>query len=566
MNTTEYFKRTIQAYLEERAMEDELFAAKYDNPDKNIDDCVTYILNWVQKSGCNGFCDDEIYGQAIHYYEEKDIEVGKPLNCQVSVNHHIELTEEEKAQARQEAIRQYQQEQMNKMRNRDTAKRTSQRTDNRSTPTIIIRHVMKPRTKYQKQVVTSNKGLRPIKGAQMQWAFRECLDHYAFQLKHGQTTCMDCGHTWTTDEDADKCVCPKCKAKLEVQRTKRQKAMSSTYFSVLTERKGLQLMRAFQMKAYYRKGQKADIYCWEVARYWMNEKGKVEVMARKRTMGIYMDTFCYDSDIELRKDNTTYQHIASFPVCPDMKVIPQIWRNGFDGAFHGIEPLTLFKAMLTDHRIETMMKQCRYGHVRHFIDHPRHLETCWNAYKIANRNHYLITDIGKWADYICMLVEMGKDIRSPHYICPDNLEAEHDRISEKIRAKKEKERTEEEIRKALKNEDKFKEMKSRFFGLMFTDGNIVVRMLESVREHVLEGKAMHHCVGSGTNYSLNPDCIIFSARIAEQRVETVEFSLEQMKVVQCHGLQNKDTEHHADIINLVNSNARLIEQRMVATT
>lgn len=209
---------------------------------------------------------------------------------------------------------------------------------------------MKPRTKYQKQVVTSNKGLRPIKGAQMQWAFRECLDHYAFQLKHGQTTCMDCGHTWTTDEDADKCICPKCKAKLEVQRTKRQKAMSSTYFSVLTERKGLQLMRAYQMKAYYRKGQKADIYCWEVARYWWNEKGKVEVMARKRTMGIYMDTFCYDSDIELRKDNTTYQHIASFPVCPDMKVIPQIWRNGFDGAFHGIEPLTLFKAMLTDHR------------------------------------------------------------------------------------------------------------------------------------------------------------------------------------------------------------------------
>ena len=149
----------------------------------------------------------------------------------------------------------------------------------------------------------------------------------------------------------------------------------------------------------------------------------------------------------------------------------------------------------------------------------------------------------------------------------DNLEAEHDRISEKIRAKKEKERTEEEIRKALKNEGQVQgNTKSRFFGLMFTDGNIVVRMLESVREHVLEGKAMHHCVGSGTNYSLNPDCIIFSARIAEQRVETVEFSLEQMKVVQCHGLQNRNTEHHADIINLVNSNARLIEQRMVATT
>lgn len=130
MNSTEYFKRTIQAYLEERAMEDELFAAKFDNPDKSIDDCITYILNWVQRSGCNGFCDDEIYGQAIHYYEEKDIEVGKPLDCKVMVNRHIELTEEEKAQARQDAIRQYQQEQLCKMRSRESAKRTSQRTAN----------------------------------------------------------------------------------------------------------------------------------------------------------------------------------------------------------------------------------------------------------------------------------------------------------------------------------------------------------------------------------------------------------------------------------------------------
>ena len=39
-------------------------------------------------------------------------------------------------------------------------------------------------------------------------------------------------------------------------------------------------------------------------------------LAHLRKSSIYM-MFCYDSDIELRKDNTTYQHIASFPVCPD---------------------------------------------------------------------------------------------------------------------------------------------------------------------------------------------------------------------------------------------------------
>lgn len=87
MNGTDHFKRTIQAYLDSRAAEDKLFAVSYHKPNKSIDECVTYILNWVQKSGCNGFTDGEIYSQAVHYYDEDDIEVGKPLQCQVVVNH-----------------------------------------------------------------------------------------------------------------------------------------------------------------------------------------------------------------------------------------------------------------------------------------------------------------------------------------------------------------------------------------------------------------------------------------------------------------------------------------------
>lgn len=70
----------------------------------------------MQKSGCNGFADDEIFGMAIHYYEENEIEVGKPINCQMVVNHMVELTEEEKEQARQDAIERLRQEEMAKLR------------------------------------------------------------------------------------------------------------------------------------------------------------------------------------------------------------------------------------------------------------------------------------------------------------------------------------------------------------------------------------------------------------------------------------------------------------------
>ena len=88
---TDYFKLTIQNYLDARAREDELFAPRYANPKKNIDDCCTFIINQVRQSGCNGFADEEIYSMALHYYDEEDIDIGKPVSCKVVVNHTVEL-------------------------------------------------------------------------------------------------------------------------------------------------------------------------------------------------------------------------------------------------------------------------------------------------------------------------------------------------------------------------------------------------------------------------------------------------------------------------------------------
>lgn len=115
MKASNHFKNTIKAYLDQRAETDVLFSFQYSKPEKSIDDCVTYILNEVRKSGCNGFADDEIYSMAVHYYDEDNIEVGKPMNAHVVVNHVVELTAEEKEQARQNAIQKAQDEAYRKM-------------------------------------------------------------------------------------------------------------------------------------------------------------------------------------------------------------------------------------------------------------------------------------------------------------------------------------------------------------------------------------------------------------------------------------------------------------------
>lgn len=87
MKSTDHFKSVIEGHLQGRAKTDPLFAGTLANPGKNIDDCITYIINEVHKSGCNGFADDEIFGMAAHYYDEENIEVGQVRDCRVVTNH-----------------------------------------------------------------------------------------------------------------------------------------------------------------------------------------------------------------------------------------------------------------------------------------------------------------------------------------------------------------------------------------------------------------------------------------------------------------------------------------------
>lgn len=138
MQVSTSFKNSIQSYLEQRAEYDDLFARSYRNPLKNIEDCITYILNYVQKSGCNGFDNDEIFGQDVHYYDEADIKVGKPIGCKVVINHYVELTEEEKAEARKEAIKRVESEAYSRMTQRKPAPKKENKNSNNGQMTLLF--------------------------------------------------------------------------------------------------------------------------------------------------------------------------------------------------------------------------------------------------------------------------------------------------------------------------------------------------------------------------------------------------------------------------------------------
>lgn len=122
------FKTTIKAYLDKRAAEDELFAKTYAKENKNLDECCNYILQQVQKSGCMGFADEEIYGMAVHYYDEDDIKNVKPVSAgKIVVNHVVELSEAEKAEAKEKAKADYEKEQLAKIKEEERKREEKER-------------------------------------------------------------------------------------------------------------------------------------------------------------------------------------------------------------------------------------------------------------------------------------------------------------------------------------------------------------------------------------------------------------------------------------------------------
>lgn len=92
---TDYFKLTIQNYLDARAREDELFAPRYANPKRTLTIAALSSSTKYGRAVATGLPTRNIlYGTPLlrrggHRHRQ-------PVSCKVVVNHTVELTEEEK--------------------------------------------------------------------------------------------------------------------------------------------------------------------------------------------------------------------------------------------------------------------------------------------------------------------------------------------------------------------------------------------------------------------------------------------------------------------------------------
>lgn len=109
------FQRAIEAYVKAQARKDLKFMQKLRAEGKSIEGCCDYIYSEVQSSKRKGFLDEEVFGMAMHYFQEDDVKAKKGSRPTVVVNHVPELTEAEKEAAREEARQKVLQDEMDKI-------------------------------------------------------------------------------------------------------------------------------------------------------------------------------------------------------------------------------------------------------------------------------------------------------------------------------------------------------------------------------------------------------------------------------------------------------------------
>ena len=420
---------------------------------------------------------------------------------------------------------------------------------------------MKPRNKKQERILAMSGQLRPLSNAQMQWALNYTINHFAYRLKNGKAVCLKCGHEWNANEGV--CRCPHCGISLEVKTTKERVRKDKSYFNIITAKGGYQVIRMFLMSVELRKGMVAEPSFQEIGQYWLDENGNATVVGLRRTIGWYVDSFDYCSKLELRRDNDAFQFIADQWVYPRIKVTDTIKRNGFDGHTYDINPLTLFKELLTNPKAETLMKSGDVEMLRYLCHSPFNadeIDFYWKSIKVAKRAGFEFEDAQMWMDYIKMLERMGKDLHSPVLVAPQDLQTVHDLYSAKVERQRIKAQREKDRKKAEADEAKFEELKGRYIGLVMTDGEIVVHTLNSVAEYYDEGSRQHICVGSA-GYYLKENSLVFTAKIKGQTIATIEISLKDYSIIQCRAFANKVCQYQDRIAKIISDNIKMIVER-----
>ena len=462
---------------------------------------------------------------------------------------------------------------------------------------------MKARTQLQVGVMNLTKYLPDIEGKVLSWAKVDCLRHVGYATKN-RVVCMDCGQKFSPELVSRKrAVCPHCSTKLVIEQTKYRTLKQDTYIAYASVYGEFQVIRNFELISYHKADKPVKYYFIEVLQHWILPT-KREVIARNHTANYMCDSWGGNMEIRNKSDIQKYDIYPS-KLHPDSEFKLEYRKYGIDCHLSGLTPLQAITHIPKKPICETLLKAKQYSLLSRSLDRDwvsGRIVNNWNSIKICMRNKYIVKDGGMWLDYLDLLLYFKKDLNNAFYVCPKNLKQQHDvYVKRKRKAMDMKEMKRdylsilrhfgEEIRKDFvfpknlkrayqvlnkrykldKLEKKKKELSEMdlrykefiqlFIDMKFVDKELVIVPLKSIDEFKIEGDLLKHCVYSN-EYFKKKDSLILSARIGDERIETIEINLKSIKLEQCRGIQNSNSKYHDRILKIISKNIKVIRSRV----
>jgi hypothetical protein len=431
---------------------------------------------------------------------------------------------------------------------------------------------MKPRNKREAAVLEMANAMPALTAAHEDY-LKARFERVLYYRMNGACKCSACGYEWQEMPSTARYwrnslynalgmaedYCPECNVTLRPKYQRgRWREVQRISMQVMDECNGWQVLRHARMDRTVWDGQPTRYEMKEEYQTWLNDKGQEVIVTRPYTRSAFMLSIRYDEPFTIGRHNMSYtgsyyyddmfdQRATYF--YPRVRISATLRRNGWAKRFNQARAeyrYDIARKLLTDNRLETLAKSGEStGVVMHYARHADRLETWWPQLRIAIRNGYRIADVQMWEDMLGALQELGRDIHSPHYILPADLIKEHDRWTRKQQEK----RTQEERRKAAQKDRKYYLTHKQFEALPEKQGRLLIRPLLTASELVLEGEAMHHCVGT---YGNKLTSLILSVRdMKGYRLETVEVNLKLYRIEQSRAVNNGITERHDEILNAV---------------
>lgn len=421
---------------------------------------------------------------------------------------------------------------------------------------------MKPRTKAQVEVFNLSKIVLDVADKIKGWAFKECNEHIGIATKK-HFWCIDCGNEYPNELiEGNTAYCPTCSQELKITKSLKRTFEQSYYVAFAEALGDYQVIRLFAITSYHKKYNKVDFRLQEnVMQFIPEDHSKIQYVARLCNMSSGSPRY---GDLEIRKPSYYKEQFYNpypFRYFPTSQFKDEYSKYGINHELQGLTFLSASKILGWNNKAETLLKakqfslfsQCNYN--SHLVNE------FWGSIKLAIRNNKYIQDAGVWLDYLQLLKFFNKDLRSPKYLFPTDLNKAHDKLVEK-KKKVDKEQEIKQRQKRIVEEQKvYADKIQDYIGLSFSKGKLKISILETIQQFIEEADEHKHCVYTNKYYE-KKDVLIFSAEYNGVKAETIEFNLKKMEVVQSRGLGNNASKFNKQILELMNENTYLIDQRL----